>query len=92
MLQSAMIIGADFFESEEQRAKLLAAGKVPIGIGDGTIIENAIIDKNARIGKNCVIVNAEGIDEADREADGYFIRSGIICVLRNAEIKDGTVI
>jgi hypothetical protein len=46
-----MIMGADYFESEEQRAATAAAGGVPLGIGEGSIISNAIIDKNARIGK-----------------------------------------
>jgi glucose-1-phosphate adenylyltransferase len=63
---------------------------VPIGIGANSIISNAIIDKNGRIGKNCVITNKAGIDEAAHEDAGYYIRSGIVCVLRNGTIKDGT--
>jgi glucose-1-phosphate adenylyltransferase len=91
-IKDAMIIGADYYETAEQRAALLAAGKVPIGIGAGSIISNAIIDKNGRIGKNCVITNKSGIEEAAHEDEGYYIRSGIVCVLRNGTIKDGTVI
>lgn len=49
--QDAMIMGADFYESEEQRQQLLASGGVPLGIGAGSVITNAIIDKNARVGK-----------------------------------------
>ena len=49
--QDAMIIGADFYESHTKRARLLASGSVPIGIGDNCVITNAIIDKNAAIGK-----------------------------------------
>jgi len=88
--QDAMIIGADYYESEDQRSALLAAGRIPIGIGQGSIISNTIVDKNARIGKNCAIVNKEGVEEAVREDEGLYIRSGIVCVLRNAEIADGT--
>ena len=91
-IKDAMIIGADYYESAEQRAQLLAAGKVPIGIGANSIVSNAIIDKNGRIGKNCVITNKAGIQEAAHEDQGYYIRSGIVCVLRNGTIKDGTVI
>ena len=91
-IRDALLIGADYYESEEQRVELRAAGKVPIGIGAGSTVSNAIVDKNARIGARCVIANAAGIDEADHEEDGYFIRSGIVCVLRNATIPDGTVI
>lgn len=34
---------------------------LPLGVGKGTHIKGAIVDKNARIGKFCKIVNAEGI-------------------------------
>ena len=48
-IQDAMIMGADYYESDEQKAVVLAAGGVPIGIGEGSTIMNAIIDKNARV-------------------------------------------
>lgn len=57
-----MIIGADYYESEEQRKKVVAGGGVPLGIGAGTTIKNCIVDKNARIGKNVTIENKEGIE------------------------------
>ena len=66
--------------------------KIPIGIGEGSVIKRAIIDKNARIGKNVQIINKDNVDEAEREADGYYIRSGIVVVLKNAVIPDGTII
>ena len=90
--QDAMVMGADYYESEEQRKALFQAGKIPIGIGAGSIISNTIVDKNARIGKDCQIVNKEGIEEANMESEGFYIRSGIVTVLRNAEIPDGTTL
>ena len=50
-------MGADYYESDKQRADLLSAGRNPIGIGDNCTISNTIVDKNARIGANCTIVN-----------------------------------
>jgi glucose-1-phosphate adenylyltransferase len=91
-IKRTMIIGADYYESEEKRSAILAAGGVPVGIGANTIIENAIIDKNARVGKNCVITNKEGIEDLADEERGVFIRNGIVTILRNATIPDGTVI
>ncbi|OUS44927.1 AGPLU2 protein [Ostreococcus tauri] len=91
-IKRAMIIGADFYESDEKKASLLASGEVPVGIGEGTIIENAIIDKNARVGKNCVITNAAGVEDLADEERGVFIRNGIITILRNCTIPDGTII
>jgi glucose-1-phosphate adenylyltransferase len=60
--QNALIIGADYYESEDQKAKVLAEGGVPLGIGAGTTIKNCIVDKNARIGKNVVIENKGGVE------------------------------
>ena len=53
---------------------------MPIGIGAGSTISNTIVDKNARIGENCTIVNKEGIEEANKEDEGFYIRSGIVTV------------
>lgn len=91
-IRDAMIMGADYYESDEQRQALHASGRVPIGIGADSTIMNAIVDKNARIGKNCTIVNKEGVEEAEREDEGFYIRSGIVTVMRNAEIYNGTVV
>jgi glucose-1-phosphate adenylyltransferase len=55
-------------------------------------VRRAIIDKNARIGSDVMIINKEGVDEAQREDQGFYIRSGIVVVLKNATIANGTVI
>jgi glucose-1-phosphate adenylyltransferase len=62
----------------------------PIGIGPGTEIHNAIVDKNPRIGRNVRIVNAHNRREAD--GDGWAIRDGVVVVAKNSIIPDGTVI
>jgi len=56
------------------------------------LCRKCIIDKNARIGKNVTISNAEGVEEADRTSEGFYIRSGITVVLKNSIIADGLVI
>lgn len=90
--QDTMMMGADYYQTESEIASLLAEGKVPIGVGQNTKIKNCIIDKNAKIGKNVIIANAEGVQEADRPNEGFYIRSGITVILKNATINDGTVI
>jgi glucose-1-phosphate adenylyltransferase len=50
------------------------------------------VDKNARIGSNVLIVNKDRVEEANREDLGFYIRSGIVVIFKNATIPDGTVI
>ncbi|KAH9618223.1 hypothetical protein KSS87_016167 [Heliosperma pusillum] len=90
--QDTMMMGADYYQTESEIASLLAEGKVPVGVGQNTKIRNCIIDKNAKIGRDVIITNTDGVDEADRPNDGFYIRSGIPVILKNATIKDGMVI
>ena len=92
IIRNAMVMGADFYESEADIAALKAAGKVPVGVGANSHISNTILDKNCRVGSNCQIVNRENVQESNREDAGYYIRSGIVTVHRNAVIASGTVI
>lgn len=84
-------MGADYYETEAQKAANAAKGMPNIGIGRGSIIRRAIIDKNARIGADCRI----GIDQRDRpdgEYGSYHIVDGIIVIPKNAVIFPGTII
>ncbi len=89
-ISRTVFMGADYFRWEESEARNSAQGPQYSGVGEGTRIENAIVDKNASIGNQCVITNAGGIQEG--EGPGFYIRDGIVVVLKNAEIPDGTVI
>ncbi|XP_047329432.1 glucose-1-phosphate adenylyltransferase large subunit 1-like [Impatiens glandulifera] len=91
-LKDTMMLGADFYQTESEIAAMLAEGKVPIGVGRNTKIRNCIIDKNAKIGKDVIIENKDGVEEADRPEEGFYIRSGLTVILKNATIKDGTII
>nr|QYS25844.1 ADP-glucose 1-phosphatase I [Fritillaria thunbergii] len=91
-LKDTMMMGADFYQTESEVAALLADSKVPIGVGPNTKIKNCIIDKNARIGRDVIITNKDGVQEADRPEDGFSIRSGITIIPKNTTIKDSTVI
>ncbi|MGL5081516.1 MAG: glucose-1-phosphate adenylyltransferase [Microcoleaceae cyanobacterium] len=92
LIEDSLIMGADFYEPFAERQSSLEGAKVPIGIGTNTTIRRAIVDKNARIGRNVKIVNKENIEQADRDELGFYIRSGIIVIVKNATIPDGTVI
>ena len=66
------------------------AGSPPVGIGEGSLIQDAIVDLNARIGREVRIQNKNQLQEA--EGDGWVIRDGIVVVLKDAIIPDGTTI
>ena len=86
-IRNTYLMGADFFETEDERRTSRARGIPEVGIGPGTVIENAIVDKNARVGANVSIVNAQ---KRDNFEDGrVIIREGIVVVPRNAVIPDG---
>ncbi|KAK1397662.1 Glucose-1-phosphate adenylyltransferase [Heracleum sosnowskyi] len=91
-LKDTLMMGADYYQTESEIASLLAEGKVPIGIGQNSKISNCIIDKNAKIGKDVIIMNKNGVQEADRPDDGFYIRSGITIIMEKATISNGTVI
>ena len=89
-IEFSIMMGADFYESEKQLSQNARDGIPPIGIGCGCLIRQAIIDKNARIGDEVILVNKDVVKDAD--ADNYFIRDYIIIVPKNAVIPSGTVI
>ncbi|WP_310417046.1 glucose-1-phosphate adenylyltransferase [Chamaesiphon sp. OTE_8_metabat_110] len=91
-IEDTLIMGADFYEPAPERKNQTETGGIPIGIGFNTTIRRAIIDKNARIGSDVMIINKEGVEEAQREELGFYIRSGIVVVLKNATIPSGMTI
>ncbi|MBD2040834.1 glucose-1-phosphate adenylyltransferase [Microcoleus sp. FACHB-672] len=91
-IEDSLVMGSDFYEPFAERQSGLQKGGVPLGIGSDTTIRRAIVDKNARIGRHVQIINKDRVEEANREDDGFYIRSGIVVVLKNAVIADRTVI
>jgi len=92
LIDNALLMGSDYYESPAERMKALETGKVPLGVGANTTIQKAIVDKNARIGRNVQIVNRDRVQEASREDLGFVIQNGIVVIIKNATIPDGTVI
>ncbi|HEY7312493.1 MAG TPA: glucose-1-phosphate adenylyltransferase [Gemmataceae bacterium] len=90
VLRDSVLIGADRYETDLERLANRQRGLPDIGIGDGSVIERAIIDKDCRIGRNVRIANQR--DLADAENDTWVIREGIITIPRGTIIPDGTVI
>lgn len=89
-LERVMMMGADFYEDEDDYEYNRQLGIPNIGIGKGSSIRKAIIDKNAHIGENVRILNEERIRNFD--GPGYYIRDGIVIVPKNGVVPSGTLI
>jgi len=83
-------LGSDFYESQESVERHERNGQPRMGIGANCKIENAIIDKNARIGNNVTISPAGKPENVDHAL--YYIRDGIVIIPKGAIIPHGTVI
>ena len=90
VINRAIVLGSDYYESHESITEHEKAGKPRIGIGANCRIENTIVDKNARIGNNVMISplgKPENVDHAD-----YYVRDGIVIIPKNGIIPHGSVI
>lgn len=89
VLRRTVMMGADYLETLEEWERYKPA-PLPLGIGENVVIENAIIDKNARVGDGCIIRNHKGVAHEDGEF--YHIRDGIVVIPKDAVVPPGTVI
>ena len=87
VIRNSLILGADFYEKTTPDP---SSGKPAIGIGDNSVIENAIIDKNARVGANVRLVNEAKVEHADGPC--WHIRDGLIIVPKDTVVPEGTVV
>ena len=63
-IRNSILMGNDFYELPAEMAADAAAGIVPLGVGEGSHIEGAIVDKNCRIGRNVRLINQGGPETA----------------------------
>ncbi len=89
-LNRTIVLGSDYFETPASLQQNERTGRPRIGIGTNTVIENAIIDKNARIGNNCVITPAGKPENMDDQR--FYVRDGIIIVPKNGIVPHGSVL
>lgn len=84
-LKNIIMMGADYYEADVPDK----GNDIPrIGLGRNCHIENAIIDKNARLGDG-VVISPHGKSQA-LDGDGYYIRDGIVVIPKNSVIPPGT--
>jgi len=85
IIKNTVIMGADYYQESSSKAN-----EIPIGIGENSQINGAIIDKNARVGSNVIISPFPLGTEQDH--DNWSIRDGIVVIPKSVIIPNGTII
>lgn len=85
---SSYMMGNDHYQTLTEIVE--RPGEILMGIGENCHIENAILDKNCRIGDNVTIIG--GPQLPNQETDLYVISGGIVVVKKEVTVPHGFVI
>lgn len=92
VIRNSVLMGADYYEESDGKEcdkKGAASNEQPaLGIGAGTRIEKAIIDKNCRIGSNLQIQPTDQIND-DLPGGDVLMRDGIVLVQKGVVLPNG---
>ncbi len=91
VLEDVIVMGSDYYETEEQLQSNVAKGRPNLGIGRNCRIKHAIIDKNTRIGDGCQI-SPEGKADGTYAGGAIVIRDGVLVVPKGVTLPSGTVL
>lgn len=80
-IRNSILMGADFYEHEPDG--------IPLGVGNQSVIEGAIIDKDCCIGSNVQIINDLSIEDSRQDHPTCVIRDGIPVIIKGSQITDG---
>ena len=81
-IRNSVLFGNDEYETPS------GDGVVPLGIGEGTVIDGAIVEKNCRVGAGVKILNQGRPDSSPESAEGMIV-DGIFIVQRAATLPNG---
>ncbi|MEO6069365.1 MAG: glucose-1-phosphate adenylyltransferase [Chitinophagaceae bacterium] len=90
VLLNTYLMGNDFFETLKDMESNAAKGLPLLGIGDRCHIQNAIIDKDCRIGDDVKIMGGDHLP--DTEHPLYTIKDGIVVVKKRSLLDNGFTI
>lgn len=87
VIRNSILMGNDFYELPGEIAQRRCNGCPPLGIGPGTFVEGAIIDKNCRIGCGARVVNSGRLENTDEDEFGM-VRDGILVIPKDTTLPD----
>ena len=86
IIHNTYVMGNDFYQSIDEMISDAENKKQLIGIGDRCYINNAIVDKNCRIGNDVHINGGKHLEDVSNEL--YMIKQGIVVIKKGAIIPD----
>ncbi|CAO2821719.1 unnamed protein product [Amaranthus hypochondriacus] len=92
VIEDSILMGSDIYQEDLVQLMKKKKSTIRIGIGQGSFVKKAIIDKNARIGRRVMIINKDNIQEGNREDQEFVIRDGIVIITKSATIPDDTIL
>ncbi len=87
---NSYLMGSDYYETIVEMAHSMERGIPKLGIGENCKIENAIVDKDCRIGNDVKITGGTHLEDSDHAL--YTVKDGIVVIKKRAIIPDGFVI
>lgn len=86
-IANSILMGADMYQTEQDLQQDAKSGLPNVGVGDGTLLDGVIVDKNCRIGEG---VHIQGGDVLKiPENSPVVIQDGIIVVPKETMLPDG---
>ncbi len=89
-LMNTYMMGSDYYETLDEIAHINSSGTPMMGIGNHCFINNAIIDKNCRIGNDVRINGGIHLENADLPL--YSVKDGIVVIKKGAILPNGFII
>lgn len=87
VIQNTYVMGNDYYQSIDDMNEDKANNNILMGIGDNCFINNALVDKNCRIGNNVYINGGKHLEDVLHEL--YAIKEGIVVIKKGSVIPDG---
>lgn len=88
IIKDSIIMGNDYFETLEEI--VYSTDEPSMGVGNNCHIQQAIVDKDCRIGHNVTIIGGDHLP--DEETDIYYIRDGVAVIKKGAIVPNNTTI
>ena len=90
VIHNTYVMGNDFYQNIDEMERDSQSGEILVGIGERCFINNAIVDKNCKIGNDVHINGGKHLE--DFSNDLYMIKQGIVVIRKGAIIPNNYTI